>query len=110
MVDLLPILIKKQSVKIAYKHIANKLQQEWINMLKTQYLVHKVFKQDGLIKSYLSHPALKQLDIKERNWLDFQTEQPWRFSFSEIKNRPADNLFIMEDAFSEQEFVLNSPV
>jgi len=38
----------------AYKHITHKLQKEWTNRLKSQYIVHKVFKEDGLIKSYLN--------------------------------------------------------
>lgn len=38
----------------AYKHITHKFQKEWINRLKAQYIVHKVFKEDGLIKSYLN--------------------------------------------------------
>ncbi|HUX56430.1 MAG TPA: hypothetical protein VMV77_05620 [Bacteroidales bacterium] len=93
----------------SYKHITRKFQKEWINRLKAQYIAHKVFKKDGLIKSYLSHTALKELDIKERNWLKFQAEQPWRFSFSVIKNRPAESFFIMQDVFSDQEFLLYSP-
>jgi len=93
----------------AYKHITHKFQKEWINRLKSQYIVHKVFKKDGLIKSYLNHTALKKLDIKERNWLEFQTEQVWRFSFSVIKNRPAESFFLMEDVFSDQEYLLYSP-
>jgi hypothetical protein len=92
-----------------YKHIAKKLQQEWVNMLKSQYIVHKVFKQDGLIKSYLSHPALKQPDVEGKSWIEFQEKHPWRFSFSIIKDRPAECFFIMEDVFSEQEFLLYSP-
>jgi hypothetical protein len=93
----------------AYKHITHKLKKEWINRLKSQYIVHKVFKKDGLIKSYLNHTALKKLDIKERNWLEFQAEHPWRFSFSVIKSCPADSFYIMEDVFSDQEFLLYSP-
>jgi hypothetical protein len=92
-----------------YSHITKKLKTEWINRLKAQYIVHKVFKQDGLLKNYLSHPALKKLNIKERNWLEFQKEQPWRFSFSIIKNSPAESFYIMEDVFSDQEFLLYSP-
>lgn len=92
-----------------YKHIASKLQIEWTTMLKSQYIVHKIFKKDGLIKSFLNHTALKKLDIKERNWLHSQAEQPWRFSFSIIKKRPAESFFLMEDVFSDQEFLLYSP-
>lgn len=92
-----------------YKHITHKFQKEWINRLKAQYIAHKIFKKDGLIKSFLNHTALKKLDTKERNWLEFQAEQAWRFSFSVIKSRPAENFFIMEDVFSDKEFLLYSP-
>lgn len=93
----------------SYKHIAYKLQKEGINRLKAQYIIHRVFKKDGLIKSYLNHPALKKLDIKERSYLEMQSKQAWRFSFSVIKERPAESFFIMEDVFSDQEFLLYSP-
>jgi hypothetical protein len=92
-----------------YKHITHKLQKEWINRLKAQYIVHKVFKKEGLIKSFLNHSALKNLNVKERNYLEFQAEHPWRFSFSVIKSCPAESFFIMEDVFSNQEFLLYSP-
>lgn len=93
----------------AYNHITRKLQKEWTNRLKAQYIAHKIFKNDGLIKSYLNHPALIKLNAKERNWLEFQAEHAWRFSFSVIKDRPAKNFYIMEDVFSDQEFLLFSP-
>lgn len=93
----------------SFKHIAHKLKKEWINRLKAQYIAHKVFKEDGLIKSYLKHTALKKLDIKERNWLEFQAEHAWRFSFSAIRSSPAERFFIMEDVFTKEEFLLYSP-
>jgi len=93
----------------SYKHIAHKLGKELINRLKAQYLAHKIFKKDGLIKSYLNHTALKKLNIKEKNYLEFQAEQAWRFSFSIVKNCPVENFYIMQDVFSDQEFLLYSP-
>ena len=50
----------------AYKHIVGKFPNELTNRLKAQYIAHKVFRQDGLIKSYLNHSALKNLPNKER--------------------------------------------
>jgi hypothetical protein len=93
----------------AYRHITNKFQKEWLNRLKAQYIAHKVFKKDGLIKSFLNHSALKNLNVKERNYLIFQAEHLWRFSFSVIKKSPAESFYIMEDVFSDQEFLLYSP-
>ena len=93
----------------SYKHITRKFQKEWINRLKAQYLAHKIFRKDGLIKSYLNHTALKKLNIEEKNYLEFQAEHPWRFSFSMIKINPAEDFYVMEDVFTEEEFLLFSP-
>ena len=77
--------------------------------VKAQYIAHKIFRKDGLIKSFLNHTALKKLDTRERKYLENQAEYPLKFSFSLIINRPAENFFIMEEAFSDQEFLLYSP-
>ena len=54
-----------------YKHIISKFPNELTNRLKAQYIAHKVFRQDGLIKSYLNHSTLKNLPDKDDpdNWL-----------------------------------------
>lgn len=93
----------------SYKHVSKKLMKETVNMLKAQYIAHKIFKKDGLIKSLLKHSTLQNLDNKQRTYLEFQSEQAWRLSFSIIKNSPAENFFLMEDVFSEEEFLLYSP-
>ncbi len=93
----------------AYKHIIRKFPNELTNRLKAQYIAHKVFKQEGLIKSYLNHSALRNLPEKDRNFLVSQADQSWRFSFSIIKNNPAGNFYMMEDVFSNEEYLLYSP-
>jgi len=92
-----------------YKHITKDFQSEWVNMLKSQYIAHKIFKKGGLIKTYLNHPALNKLKSDEREYLEFQAENPWKFSFSVIKGNPAENFYIMEDVFREEEFLIYSP-
>jgi hypothetical protein len=92
-----------------YKHITNKFPEELTNRLKAQYIAHRIFKEDGLITDYLRHTALLNLDKKERNWLEIQAKQAWKFSFSQIKDCPAENFYIMKDAFSEEEYLLYSP-
>ena len=92
-----------------YKHITQNFQSEWVNMLKSQYIAHKIFKKGGLIKTYLNHPALNKLKSDERKYLKFHAENPWRFSFSIIKGNPAENFYIMEDVFREEEFLIYSP-
>ena len=93
----------------SYKHVSRKLQKETVNMLKAQYIAHRIFKKDGLIKGLLTHSAIQKLDTKQRTYLEFQSERAWRFSFSIIKNRPAENFFLMEDVFSDEEFLMYSP-
>ena len=93
----------------SYKHITKNLQLEVTNRLKSQYIIHKVFKKDGLIKSYLDQSAVKNLNIHERNFLEFQAKNSWRFSFSVIRNSPAENFFEMVDVFTNEEFLLYSP-
>ena len=52
---------------------------------------------------------MKSLTVPERRFLEFQAENPWRFSYSIIKKRQAANFFLMEDVFSNEEFLLYSP-
>lgn len=92
-----------------YRHISRELKKELTNRLKAQYIIHKVFKKEGLLKSYLNHPAIRNLDIKERNWLKLHSEEAWKFSFSVIENNPAENFFVMKDVFSDEAFLLYSP-
>ena len=93
----------------AYKHITKHLQKEVTNRLKSQLIIHKVFRKEGFIKSYLNQPALKKLGARERDFLEFQAEHSWKFSFSAIKNSPAENFFEMVDVFTNEEFLLYSP-
>lgn len=93
----------------SYKHVSKKLLKETVNMLKAQYIAHRIFKKDGLVKIFLKHSPIQKLEIKQRTYLEFQSELAWRFSFSVIKNSPAENFFLMEDVFSDEEFLLYSP-
>jgi hypothetical protein len=93
----------------AYDHVTLSYQEEWIKRSKAQFLAHKIFKKGGLIKSFLKHAALNFLTVSERRFLEFQAENPWRFSYSIIKKRQATNFFLMEDVFSNEEFLLYSP-
>lgn len=77
------------------QHITKEFHNEWLNKLKAQYIAHKIFKKDGLIKSYLNHSVLRRLNQKEMKYLGFQAEHPWRFSFSVILDNPAENYYII---------------
>lgn len=93
----------------AYKHITKQLQVEWVNMMKSQYVAYKIFKEEGLIGTYLNHAELKRRSKEEREFLEFQSAHSWKFSFSIIKENPEKDFYLMEDVFDGEEFLLYSP-
>lgn len=92
-----------------YRHITQKLGNQWLNMLKSQYIIHRVMKQGGLISKYLKHAAIANLDQRNRDWMASQAENPWRFSFAIVKDQPEKDFYQMEDVFSGEEYLLYSP-
>lgn len=91
-----------------YKHITRQLDISWVNMLKSQYIVHRVFKADGLLRKYLNHAEIKRRPPDEQEFLAAQMAQPWRFSFSRIIENPAPDFYWMKDVFSGESFLLYS--
>jgi len=92
-----------------YRHITKEFQDGWINMFIMQYIIHKIFKRDGLIKNYLNHSAVQRLSQHDRNYLLQLASHPWKFSFSAITGKPAEHFFEMEDVFTDESFLLYSP-
>ena len=92
-----------------YLHIIKEFQDEWNNLLQMQYLVHAIFKKDGLIKSYLKHSAVQRLTQHEQNFLHQMASHPWKFSFSIIERQPGKHFFEMIDVFTSEWFLLYSP-
>ncbi len=78
-------------------------------MLKAQYLAHEIFKLNGSIKKLLNHAELQRLSREERNYLQLQAKQPWRFSFSVITDKQVSDFYVMEDVFTGEQFTLFSP-
>lgn len=93
----------------AYSHVTRKLEKEWVNMLKSQYIAHKIFKKEGLIKKYLNHTALQRLSREEMSFLEQQAKHPWKFIFSVISSEPAEDFFIMDEVFTGEQYTLFSP-
>lgn len=92
-----------------YKEITQKIGQETTNKLIAQYIVHKVFKENGLIKKYLNHSAVKNLITTEYAFLEEQSKSAWKYRFSVITSNPAPDFYEMYDVFREEEFLLYSP-
>src|SRR5690606_16919699 len=91
-----------------YRHVDLSFQPGLANMLKAQFIIHKVFKKDGLINKYINRPEIKGRPAEEQAFLQHQLNNPWRFSFSEIVDSPAQDFYMMEDMFSGERFLLYS--
>ena len=91
-----------------FRHAGKDMPGSWLRMIQSQYVVHRIFKQGGLINKYLGHAAVKSLDDEQQNYLRQMSDHPWRFSFSEIQSNPAKDFYEMEDVFSGNTFLLYS--
>jgi len=92
-----------------YKNAAGELQQAYINFLKSEYIAHRVFKKDGLIHKFLNHSAFQGLPKEQLEYLRFNAENPWRFSFAEVSSNPEDSFFKMQDVMTGEDYLLYSP-
>jgi len=92
-----------------YKNAAKEIKTEYLNFLSSEYIAHRVFRADGLIHKFLNHSALQYLPKEQMEYLRFQSENPWRFSFAEIVSNPADSFFKMEDVMTCEDYLLYSP-
>jgi hypothetical protein len=93
----------------AFKHIAKELEDSWIGYFKSQYIAHRISRKDGYIGKYLNHSEIKKLGAEELEFLHFQHDHSWRFSYSVINSNPAENFFEMTDIFRGNTFLLYSP-
>jgi hypothetical protein len=49
-----------------FQRATRKFEPAWINMIKAQYIAHRIFKAGGLIKKYLHHAAIKALPEEQQ--------------------------------------------
>ncbi len=92
-----------------YRHIVSKFQRRDIELFKSQFIIHEVFKSGGLIEKFLKNPALDRFTGEEREFLLQQAAIPWRFSFAEIIEEPEKEFYRMRDTFSGEKYLLFSP-
>ncbi len=92
-----------------FRKVIKGFQQSWINLIKAQYVCHRIFKKDGFIKKYSTHAAVKTLTTEERNYIEQQSVVPWRYSYSVITANPETDFYEMEDVFSGETYLLYSP-
>jgi hypothetical protein len=103
-------LDKEMDQRLApYRKITRDFPQNWSNLVKAQYLCHRIFKENGLIKKYLTHAAVKALPKEQLDFLQMQSAAPWRYSYSVITANPEQDFYEMEDVFNGESFLLYSP-
>ncbi|WP_057936712.1 hypothetical protein [Algoriphagus resistens] len=78
-------------------------------MFKTQYVIHELFKNKGLIHKYLNHAQIKALPKEEYEYLQEQAENPWRFTYWFVRDNPYPDFFESVDIITGEEFLLYSP-
>lgn len=91
-----------------YKHVLRKMPKEFIGLIAAQLIGGKVFQKNGLLSKYLSHPILKQLPEDQLQLLLHYQQNPWKYSFSKILDRPAEDFFQMLDMFTGEKFLVYS--
>ncbi len=92
-----------------YRHIVRKIEPSYINFLKAEFIVHRIFRKKGYIHNYLSKHVVLSLPEDQRRWLEQNAAHPWRYSFAMILDQPALDFFYMEDIITGEEYLLFSP-
>ena len=113
---LMPFIARKEGMDrkmnaytLKYQHVIRKMPKEFFPMAMGEYIMGKTLTPDGLIHKYLNNIQLRSLEKTEREFLEFQADNPWRYCFARIADRKAKDFFILRDAFFEDEFLLFSP-
>lgn len=103
--------LEKKMFKLfaGYTHVTEEFPEGLVEMMMSQFLTHRIFREEGLIHKFLKLPALRRFNQEELNFLKQLSNTPWRFSFSVIKENPHKDFHLMEDVFSGEEFLLYSP-
>lgn len=91
-----------------YRHITQELDPSWVRRLKSQYIIHRVFKTDGLLRKYLNHVEIKRRPADEQEFLKEHMAHPWRFTFSVIIENPEADFYRMQDVFTGEVLLLYS--
>lgn len=103
LVPLMEVQLKK------YKKVVRELPEQYINILKSEYIAHRIFREEGFISRYLNHPEIRNLPELQYRFLEVQHRHPWRFSFAEVRQNPENSFFEMEDIITGGQYLLYSP-
>ena len=92
-----------------HKKVFGRLASANQALFKTQYIIHELFKNNGLIHKYLNHSQIKALPKEEYEYLQGQAGNPWIFTYWFVRSNPFPDFFEAVDIFTGEEFLLYSP-
>ena len=92
-----------------HKNVFGRLGKANQAMFKTQYVIHELFKNEGLIHKYLNHAQIKALPKEEYEYIKAQAANPWRFTYWFVRSNPYPDFFESVDIITGEEFLLYSP-
>lgn len=91
-----------------HKRIFSQLNPSNQGLFKTQYIIHEIFKKEGLIHKYLNHSAIKRMPQDVYAYFEEEAQTPWRFTYWFIRSSPFPDFFECIDIFTGEEFLLFS--
>jgi hypothetical protein len=92
-----------------FREILRKTKEDWIRSLISQLLAFELFKKDGRACRLFNHPLVQKRSQEELEYLKFQIDYPWRFSFCSIENYLLHDFYMMKDVINDERFLLYSP-
>ena len=92
-----------------FRGVMQKMPEEWPFQIASQYIAYRLFRTNGFAQNYLKRELLKDRTAPELEWLRFQIDHPWRFSFFSIKEKPGRDFFVMTDELINEDILLYSP-
>lgn len=91
------------------RHVIHELPGDVVNRMKAQYIIHNVFRKDGLIRKLINHVEVKTKGADALAFFKHQQDHPWRFTFTEMIDMPAPDFHLHVDVFSGEEYLIYSP-
>jgi hypothetical protein len=93
----------------AFKEILNKINQEWIRSLTSQLIAFEIFKKGGRAAKIINNTLVQKRPKEELDYLQFQIEHPWKFVFCSIEDYQLNDMYVMKDVLSDENFLIYSP-
>ncbi len=90
------------------KHTRN-FPKEWMGGLTAEYMVFRLFKKNGLISKYQSHPIIQSRSEDELEVVNTIMKTPAQLSLCMVEKCVGPEFFDMEDLGTGERFTLYSP-